>query len=754
MNWNFSKLILLTALLPGIHQLQAQETEMRSIKGRVQEVGEKNKKQPLIGVTVETIDHTAGTTTDEDGRYKLEVPVTADRIVLSYIGYQADTVQLKDGDNSYDVVLSKPKELQEVEISVRQKSTQIGLLDPMKTEKIGAREFLKAACCNLSESFETTPSVDVAFTDAVSGYKQIQMLGLSGPYTLITRENIPDTRGLGSVTGLTYTPGPWIEGMQLSKGTGSVVNGYESVAGQINVELKKPFEEKDERVHINLYQSTQGRTEGNIVARHEFSESLSSNIFLSGRSNWMKVDMNNDGFLDQPLDDQYMVANRWFWFAPNGWEIQGGVKGVYSDNTGGQWDYKAGTEQVAGNPWGYEMQTQRADGWMKIGKMFPNKPGTSIGLQLGGVYHDQDALYGRRNYNAIQRSLYSNLIFQTILGNTNHVLKTGLSNLIDNYDEKVEANRYMRNEVVPGAFAEYSYNYLTKFNVVAGVRGDHHNLFGAFVTPRLHLRYAPHELTAIRASIGRAQRTANIFAENLGNMASIRALYVVNPEAGKPYGLDPEVAWNTGLNVTQKFRLDYRDGAFSADYYYTNFQNQVVVDLEDAHAVRFYNLRGESFAHSLQGQLDYELIHRLDLRLAYRWYDVQTTYSGELKMRPLVAAHRAFANVGYETKNKWSFDYTIQWIGQKRVPSIHDHNTGGTTTDSYSPSFIQMNAQISKSWKDIFELYVGGENLTNYMQHHPIIGASTPFATGFDASMIWGPVMGRNIYAGLRYKIK
>lgn len=645
------------------------------------------------------------------------------------------------------------KQLKGVTIKQHRSATQISMLDPLKKELISSRELLKAACCNLSESFETTPSVDVAFTDAVSGYKQIQMLGLAGPYTLITRENIPDTRGLAAITGLTFTPGSWIEGMQLSKGTGSVVNGYESVAGQINVEWKKPFEEKDEIWNVNVYQSSQGRSEGNVVYRHKFNEHLSSNLFLHGKTQWLKLDQNNDSFLDQPLDKQFVGANRWFWFGPKGLEIQGGVKGSYITNTGGQKNYARGMEQSSGNPWGFELNTQRAEAWAKIGKMLPAKPATSIGLQLSGIYHNQDALYGARNYNATQRSFYANLIYQSILGNTNHVIKLGASNLIDQYNERLGLQQFTRNEIVPGVFAEYAYSLKEKLNVVAGIRGDYHNLYGAFMTPRLHVRYAPFKRSVFRASVGRAQRTANILAENMGYMASNRAFIIRSTEPGNPYGLSPEVAWNTGINFTQKFRLNYRDGAFSTDYYYTNFKNQVVVDAENPNSVNFYNLTGLSFANSLQVQFDYELIHKLDIRLAYRWYDVKTDYSGVLKERPLVAAHRAFANIGYETKNSWKFDYTVQWIGSKRVPSVYGHHSM-IEPETYSPSFVLMNAQISKIWKEDFEVYLGGENLTNYMMHDPIIGAGNPYATGFDASMIWGPVMGANIYAGLRYKIR
>jgi hypothetical protein len=627
------------------------------------------------------------------------------------------------------------KKLQAVEVKARRKTTEIGILDPVKTEKISGRELLKAACCNLSESFETTPSVDVAFTDAVTGYKQIQMLGLAGPYTVITRENIPEVRGLAAVTGLTFTPGTWIEGMQLSKGTGSVVNGYESVAGQINMELHKPFE--GDRWLLNLYQNTQGRSEANVVYRREFTDGLSTSLMLHGKSQWMKTDQNRDGFMDQPLGNQFIGLNRWFWFGHNGWEVQAGIKGTYADNTGGQKEYTKGTEQKVGNPWGFEQTIKRVEGWAKIGKVWPAQKWRSIGLQLSGLYHEQGSLYGTRSYDATERSFYSNLIYQSIIGNTNHIIKAGASFLFDQYDEQLVHTPYKRNEAVPGAFAEYAYSHLTKWNVVLGLRGDYHNLYGAFVTPRLHVRYAPFKRSAFRASVGRAQRTANIFAENAGFLASNRQFVILNAGTGKAYGLNPEVAWNFGINFTQKFRLNYREGSFSTDYYYTHFDNQVVADIEGQHTVRFYNLDGRSFAHSFQAQLDYE--------------PIRTTYSGVLKEKPLIAAHRAFLNAGYETKNSWNFDYTVQWIGPKRIPDV---SHGGHVMDTESPSFVQMNAQISKTIHNDLDIYVGGENLTNYMQHDAVIGANDPYGAGFDASLIWGPVMGRNVYAGLRYRIK
>ncbi len=724
----------------------------RTVSGVVQLAGTRGTPEFGAGAIIVAPGTVFGAVADSLGDFSFLLPDSVHSVVVSYMGFVADTMPLHDGDNNLKVLLTAQHTLKDVVVHDRIKTTEISMIDPMKTEKIGMGELQKAACCNLSESFETTPSVDVAFTDAVTGYKQVKLLGLSGPYTLITRENIPDVRGLAAVTGLSYTPGSWIESMQLTKGTGSVVNGYESVAGQINVELVKPF--TGEKWLFNLYQNTQGRSEANINYRYHLRNRIGTNLLVHASSQWLKTDQNKDHFIDQPLGNQFNITNRWIYNSRSGWMLQAGIKVLYADGVGGEWSYHLGDAQSTGSPWGYHFTTFRLEDWAKIAKIF-SRPNTSIGLQLSNVNHNQDANYGARAYKGQQNSLYANLIYQTYIGNTNHVIKAGASCGADNYDETFAGTNYSRQEIVSGIFSEYSWHYSDKFNVVAGLRGDYDNLYGAFATPRLHLRYALAKRTVLRLSGGRAQHTANIFAENAGFMASNRQFNILGATAGRAYGLNPEVAWNTGLNLTQKFRLGMREAVLSFDYYYTRFQNQVVVDLDYPGFLSFYNLKGESYAHSFSTQFDYELLHLLNIRLAYRYYNVMCTYNGLLEEKPLVPPHRAFANMDYTTRSKWKFDYTIQWVGTQRTPGItHNHSGVSPGGVNQSPSYILMNVQVTKVFSDVFEAYLGGENLTNYMQHDAIVGATDPYGRSFDASLIWGPMMGRTIYAGLRYKVK
>ncbi len=757
---------LAIALLGAANVVSAQETEQvqgqigsRTIKGVILDA---KTKEPIPGAYIRTIDKQFNQVSDANGAFSIVVPDSVSSLQITSMGFETHIASLSSTQNELEIFLKEePQNATEVKgVSVigRKQTTNISTSGVTKVERIGAGELMKAACCNLSESFETTPSVDVGFTDAVSGYKQIQMLGLAGAYTSFTRENIPDIRGLAAITGLTFTPGTFVESMQLSKGAGSVVNGFEGTAVQINVEWLKPFETKTPRMVLNGYQSTQGRSEGNLILSHNFNRHLSTSVMLHGRGDWMKVDMNKDGFLDNPMGNNFVGSNRWFYFGDKGLEIQGGFKAIVLNTAGGQKDYEKGMEQVVGNPWGYQNKVNRLETWAKIGKVFPSKPYKSMGLQLSGIFHEQENKYGTRNYQGNQTSFYANYIYQSIIGNTNNIIKFGASAQVDKYEEQFVQSSFKRTETVPGAFVEYAYKWMDKFNLVAGLRGDYNNIFGAFLTPRLHLRYAPNEQTAIRASLGRAQRTANVFAENMGLMATGRDFYfngnAVQNYSTAAYAFNPEVAWNMGLNFTKKFMLNYRDGTFGVDYYYTNFTNQVVVDLEQYNAVNFYNLDGKSYSHSFQMQLDYEPIRFLDVRLAYRFYDVKTSYANELLQKPLVAAHRAFANVGYTTKNQWKFDYTVQWIGSKRLPQhFHEHHNK-LAASSMTPSFWMMNAQINKIFKDGFlNVYVGVENILNEMQHPLIMGASTPYGQNFDASLVWGSGMGRNIYAGFKLNL-
>lgn len=729
-----------------MHVVVAQPTAS-VVNGKVYEQNETDTLMPLVGANVYWLGSTSGTVTSPDGSFSITRLSDSGKLIISFTGFRTDTIDLSKTDY-VEVLLQKDLSIEQVEIIKRWKTTSFSLLDPMKTEKIGEKELHKAACCNLSESFEANASVDVSFADAITGTKQIQMLGLAGPYSQITRENMPDIRGLSAIYGMEYIPGTWIESIQLNKGAGSVVNGYESIAGQINVELWKP--ESADRLYLNIYGNEDSRVEANLNLTHKINENLSTALLLHARTQKVEMDRNDDGFMDKPIGDQYIILNRWKLTTKTHWESQLGIKATFNNNTGGQMGYNPGSTE---DLWGMEMETTRLEAWMKVGKVFDKNPTNSIGMQFSGVSHEQKSDFGLKSYAAVQNSGYANFIFQS-KPSVYHSYKLGGSFQYDNFDEQLDSLNWLREEIVPGVFAEYNFSPSDNFDIVAGMRSDYHNNYGVFFTPRIHLRYALAEKSVFRLSAGKGHRTASIFAENSSVLASSRGVYIIGANTDTPYGLKQEIAWNFGANFTQKFQLDYREGSVTFDIYHTNFQNKIVVDLDDSpQTVLFYNLDGKSYSTSFQAQADYEVFRRFDARIAYRWYDVKTDYLSGTKEKPLVSSHRAFMNLAYGTRNHWSFDYTLQWQGSKRIPSTSG-NPPQYQLDDYSPSFFMMNAQVSKQWAEKFDVYIGVENILDYKQDNPILASEDPFGPNFDASLTWGPIFGRMVYGGIRLRIK
>ena len=714
------------------------------VSGMVIEETRKGNFKPIPFANVYWLGTQIGTSTDSTGYFELALPNGPPKLIISYVGYTSDTIEVAQPDK-LTIVLKQEKVLNAVEVVYRERSTEISYMNPIKTEKINEAELYKAACCNLSESFETNPSVDVAITDAVTGTRQIQMLGLDGKYSQITREAMPDVRGLSAVQGLTFIPGTWIEGIQLNKGAGSVASGFESVTGQINVELHKP--EDTDRWFINGYANQGGRSELNVNLSHKLNDKVATGLLMHGNIRPIEVNGNGDSFLDFPTGQMVNAINRWKFNNQKGWEGQVGVRVLEEEKRGGQ------STKGFGIPYTLGWNTQRAEAWAKSGYVFPNARYRSAGLQANALVHNYDGYFGNRQYKANQQSLYLNTLYQSIIGTSTHKYRTGMSFQYDLFDESLDSNVYQREEMVPGAFLEYTFTYFTKFSFVAGLRADYHNYYGLFVTPRLHMRYELQEGSVLRLSGGRGQRTANVIAENISLLATSRLWNIAGDAAIQGFGLLPEIAWNGGLNFTQNLRIDYRPAVLSLDFYHTEFEQQTVIDMEDPRQVRVYNLQGRSYSTSLQAQFDYELTRFLNVRLAYRWYDVMTDYSGTLLTKPYVSRHRAFVNLSYETRNHWQFDYTAQWQGPKRIPSTAS-NPEQYQVENRSPDLILMNAQVSKTWRDRFAVYIGMENITNVRQPNPVLAEDLPFSPYFDSSLVWGPIFGRMTYVGFRLKSK
>lgn len=722
------------------------------IKGLVVQTNRKGQFIPLAGASVVWLQSGSGTQTDEHGSFRLVPSETENQLVISYAGLQPDTITVSD-QQELKIILAEGQQLKEVLVTSRQRSTFLSTLSPVRTQVMTERELFKAACCNLSESFETNPSVDVSYNDAVTGSKQIQLLGLSGMYTQLTVENLPGPRGIATPLGLNAIAGPWIESIQLSKGTGSVVNGFESIAGQINVELKKP--EKSESLYANAYVNDFGKTDLNLILAKQIGNRWSTALllhddFISNAS----VDFNKDGFRDLPTGNQFSLVNRWKYEDGQGVILQMGAKVLTDRKTGGATDFRESRDKFGTNRYGLGIHTNRYEGFAKLGYVFPEKKYKSIGLQLSAIHHEQASYFGLTAYDASQRNLYANLIYQSIIGSSDHKFRTGLSYVHDRYHEQYKGLPFHRDEAVPGAFFEYTYDYLKKITVVAGLRTDYNTLFGWFITPRLNIKVQPFKGNTIHISAGRGQRTANIFAENMAALVSAREVIITPSVRGGAYGLNPEVAWNKGISIDQQLRLFGRNALLSVDFFRNDFSNQVITDLENPRLLKFYNLQGKSWSNSFQAELSLEPLKKLDIRMAYRYFDVRTTFSGQLLSRPFISTHRAFTNLAYAA-GSWKMDFTASWNGPKRIPGTGS-NPPAYQRAHHSPDYIILAGQLSRSFgkNQLFDLYIGVENLGNFFQPDVIVAAGEPFGPYFDASLVWGPVSGRMFYMGWRLKIK
>lgn len=712
-----------------------------TIKGRVKD----QLSEPVVGANVYWQGTQQGTTTDVEGNFTIESNTTHTQLVISFIGYTTEVVDIKSANEQLEIVLKSDVLLDEVVVSERRAPTVTSRTSVLQSQSITFDELCRAACCNLAESFETNPSVDVSYSDAATGARQIKLLGLSGTYVQMLTENYPNFRGAASLYGLDYIPGAWMESIQVSKGTSSVKNGYEALAGQINVEFKKPA--TADPLSVNLFASDTRRVEANTDAFIKVNKNLTTGLFVHYSRDKYQHDGNGDGFLEMPLTEQVNVMNRWQYSNKN-YVAQYGIRFLNEDRIGGQ----ATKHHHFEDPYVVNIKTNRAEVFTKQALILNPEKVESVALIASATYHDQQARYDRTLYNVYQNNIYASLMYEKELA-PSHSISTGLSMNHDGYTENLFLNNtrtpYLRNETVTGAYAQYTYSLAEKLTVLAGIRGDYSNQFGFFVTPRMHVKYNPTEWFHIRASIGKGYRTANVLAENNFLLASSRQLNIATD-------LKQEEAWNSGVNLSFYVPLFGKELTLNAEWYYTNFKQQVVVDVDsNPHAISFYNSPGKSYSHSVQLEATYPLFRGFTITGAIRYNDSQTDYQNEqgevyrLK-KAMMSDYKGLVTASYQTPlKKWQFDVTGQFNGGGRLPTPDAENP---LWEENFKGYSILNAQVTRYFRT-WSVYLGGENLTNFKQSNPIVDAANPRSNNFDATMVWGPVHGTKLYVGMRWNL-
>lgn len=692
------------------------------------------------------------TTTDSEGKFTIDKPAGSSTLMVHALGYETMTMSIISRKGSYTFRLkTENSELDEITVQEHARETGVDIRSASHQLNISQGELRKAACCNLSESFETNASVDVNFTDAVTGTKQIEMLGLSGKYVLIQRENIPFARGINATGGLTFIPGPFVESIQLTKGLSSVVNGYESISGQINVEFLQPTPEFD--LVVNGYLNQGARAEGNVWVSTPVSDNVSTGVLAHYSNVPFAQDRNGDGFADMPIGEQFTLHNRWKYFINDEWGGQAGIMINSDTRSSGQLE-DVFTPQGSEQPWLYEQKDDRYEFFGKTGYISSSNSERSIGIVYGASYQDRSTTAGNRVLASNQTSAYVNAIYQDMIGNPNHTFKTGLSFQYDDLGENLSytsisvgpINAYNRSETVPGAFFEYAYSSDNPWTVVAGLRADYSNIFGMIITPRVNLKYIPFEGTTLRFGGGRGQRSVNYYNESTKGLLSNRSYMTIGEK------MQAEIAWNTGVSWTQDFLLFDRGASFSTDVFYTYFENKLIGDFDYLPQVYAVYFSEGSSSTSVLAQFDFSPLESLEARVAYKYLDAKDQFLNGNAASFGIPKHRAFLNLAYEFLPTWKVDATYNWFGPRRVMSTA-YYPSSEVQSSQSPDYSTVNLQLNKSFGKHWDTYIGVENLFNYRQDNPILHSDDTQSVYFDANRVYGPVFGRMIYAGFYYKL-
>ena len=705
--------------------------------------------EPVPGANVFWMNTGQGVTTKVDGTFSITKPSKSHILVVSFIGFQNDTIHVDRKKQELEIVLRDGVELKEVNVVSRKLGTMKLRNSVMNEDMISSAELSRAACCNLGESFVTNPSVDVSYSDAATGAKQIKLLGLSGTYVQMLTENIPNYRGAAAPYGLGYVPGPWMQSIQVSKGISSVKNGYEAITGQINVEFKKPQLPEADWVSANLFASTTNRYEANADATLKLSKRWSTSLLAHYENETKAHDGNDDGFVDIPQVEQYNVWNRWAYMGDH-YVFQAGFKALSETRSSGQSTHG---DMYSGELYKVGIDTERYELFTKNAYIFDKEKNTNLALILSTSWHNQDAMYGRKLYNVDQTNTYASLMFETEF-NPQNSFSAGLSFNYDAYDQHYRLNnnadtplKASDKEAVPGAYVQYTLNLNDQWMLMAGLRGDYSSKHGFFVTPRAHLKYNPNDYVHFRLSAGKGYRTNHVLAENNYLLSSSRKVEIAK-------NLDMEEAWNLGASVSTYIPVFGKTLNVNAEYYYTDFRKQVVVDMDsNPHEVAFYNLDGRSYSHVFQVEASYPFFKGFTLTGAYRLTDAQTTYKGQRMEKPLTGKYKGLLTASYQTPlGIWQFDATLQLNGGGRMPAPYELADGQLSWSRRYGSFEQLSMQVTRYFRR-WSIYVGGENLTNFKQKNPIIDAANPWGDNFDSTMIWGPVHGAKAYVGIRFNL-
>jgi outer membrane receptor for ferrienterochelin and colicins len=712
------------------------------------------KKEPLVGANVYWLGNTHNSTTNEEGVFGITIPATGTghKLIASYAGYIADTILITSGQTIVFELREKQK-LNEVVVNADKEGIINSNRSIIKMEQITLTELRKSACCDLAGCFETQLTVQPQTTNIITNSKELRILGLSGVYNQVLIDGLPMIQGLSYTYGISSVPGTLVENIYVSKGANSVIQGYESISGQINVETKKPGH--TDKLLLNVYMNSFMEKHFNVNYNFKLGKWNNLTAFQTVQPA-NRTDGDKDGFLDLPLLTRYMLSSKWKYGNERewGWHSTIGLRYLHEQRIGGQTTFNADQDKGSASVYGQAVGIRQPELTIKTGYRFNDKQ--HLVLHVSSFHHNQDAYFGLLQYKARQTNIYANIQHELNYGN--HDVKWGISFRHLNLDENIRftpatlvrtyADNYKKTENIPGLFTENTMRFFNnKLTWIAGVRGDFHNEAGFMFTPRTLVKYDFGPNTVVRANIGTGWRTVNLFSENINLLASSRDIIFMEK-------LNPEKAMNTGINFTQKFKTsDDFSGTLSIDFYHTRFQNQVFPDYDtDPTKAYIKNFTGKSISNGFQAELLFNVWQRVAFKTGYTYLDVYQVINNVKQLLPFNPAHKVLSTISYNTvNNKFHADVNIHWYGKQRLPDTKA-NPVLYQRPGFSKPYTTVNAQVTYNFKKV-EVYAGCENIFNYRQRQPIISWQDPFGPYFDTSSVWGPTRGREGYIGVRFII-
>lgn len=713
-----------------------------------------NRNEPLAHANVYWLGTTVAVSANEDGEFEISKHAVSLKLVATFVGHTPDTIEVKNRQR-IDFVLKETKNLDEVVVTGQRNGVQISDLKPIKVEQITTTELRKAACCDLAGCFDTHGSVQPQVTNVITNSKELRILGLSGVYNQVLVDGLPMIQGLSYTYGISSIPGTLVNSIHVSKGANSVVQGFESISGQINVETKEPG--NAEKLFLNGYINSYSEKQFNAHTAFKAGKWRSLLAFHTVQPA-NKTDKDEDNFLDLPLLTRYMVMNKWEYGDEGhwGWHSHSGWRFLREDRVGGQMTYDSDADKGSTSVYGNAVRVAQPELWTKTGYRFSDH--ANLVFLSSAYMQDQESYFGTLNYKAEQLNYYGNLQFEMNYLEEQSI-NTGVSYRFLNLDEEIAfsentlnrtfAGDYRKNEHIAGIFAENTFRFFDdRLTWLIGLRGDHHNREGFVFTPRTLVKYDITPITIARINIGKGWRTVNVFSENIGMLASSRDIRIGN-------NLQPEEAINYGLNITQKFgqNNEHFSGYISTDYYHTDFQNQVIADYDAAPTqVVVENFSGTSISDGFQAELNMKFEKRYELKAGYNYLDVFYRENGVKKPLPFNPKHKILAAFNFRSaKNKLLYDVNMHWFGEQHLPDTR-LNPEAFRRPDFSEPYTIVNTQITYNFNK-FEVYTGVENVFNFRQKQPILSWQNPFGPYFDTSSVWGPTRGREFYLGVRFRI-